>query len=357
MVALWKYVKGFSRAACVCQLYIIHTTPTPPPPHHHHHQPHSAAPAPSNAWCGKPYPSWAYRIPFNDGNFKARITGIDKLADVFLRVVGKEPKAGNPPPILLIPTIGMAHDYLETLEALSAGDRQVILFDPVGVGQSSRRLPAGLLPEGDATEEEALRRWSGMVVETCRAVVDFLELNGTDIHLLGHGAGAIPALEFAAELAAAPSSTVGTVKSVTLADPFVIGGRGALSKPYSAAAQPIPLCVSESVEGFGPVAAVVKAEEARGGTGAGVFDGRWVASPFFDKLGGIPTFISYGSKNEDAGLDEKAAQRIAARVPAGTQVAVKRFKGSALAQVDEPEAYVDWVDENLQRAEGQMRPV
>lgn len=327
--------------------------PQPPPPCTHT----SAAPARSHAWCGKPYPSWAYRIPFNDGSIKARITGLDKLADVFLRVIGKEPKGGadGVPPILLLPTIGMTHDYLETLEALTYGDRQVITFDPVGVGQSSRQLPAGLRPEADATEEEALRRWSAMVVEICKAVVEFLELKGTDLHILGHGAGAIPALVYAAELAAAPS-TVGTVRSVTLAEPFLVGGKGALGRPYTAAAQPVPLCVSESVEGWGPVAAVVKAEEARGSLG-GAFDGRWVASPAFDKLAGIPTFVSYGSKNEAVGLDEKAVQWIAARLPAGTQTVVKRFDGTALPHVDLPEAYADWVDENLQRAEGKMRPV
>jgi len=40
-------------------------------------------------------------------------------------------------------------------------------------------------------------------------------------------------------------------------------------------------------------------------------------------------------------IDDKEAQRIAARVPAGTQALVKRFEGSALPHVDLMEAYSD----------------
>jgi len=206
-----------------------------------------------------------------------------KKAEVFLRIVGKD-KTGVPP-ILLIPTVSLGHDYLETIEALAYGDRQVILFDPIGVGQSSRDLPAGL-SEADLAEQEALQRWSQMMVETVNAIIQFLELEGEPLHIFGHGAGAIPALQYAAERAEA-----GAVKSLTLASPFVIGGK-AVAKAYTAAGQTVPLCVSEAVDGFGKVPALAAAEEARG-NGA-VFDGRWVSSPAFDKLAGIPTYISYG---------------------------------------------------------------
>jgi len=64
----------------------------------------------------------------------------------------------------------------------------------------------------------------------------------------------------------------------------------------------------------------------------------------------------HATHSKDA-IDDKEAQRIAARVPAGTQTLVRRFDGTALPHVDEAEAYADWLDEQLQRAEGKMRAV
>lgn len=292
-----------------------------------------------------------------------RLTGLNKKANIFLRVVGKD-RTGVPP-VIAIPTVGLAHDYLETLEALVYGDRQVITFDPVGVGQSSRDLPAGLAEAEGVTEEEALLRWSRSVVEVLRSIVEFLELESTDLHLLGHGAGAIPALQFAAEVtegrvakaaaasASSSSSPVGGIKSLTLASPFVLGGK-AIAKSYTAAGKTVPICVSEAVDGSGKLLAQAERPEA-------VFDGRFVSMPAVDKLAGIPTFVSYGS-NEPMG--EKEAQRIAARVASGgaeteteALTVVKAFEGTALPHVDVYEAYTDWLDELLQRSEGKMRPV
>jgi hypothetical protein len=61
------------------------------------------------------------------------------------------------------------------------------------------------------------------------------------------------------------------------------------------------------------------------------------------------------NSNEDIG--DKEAQRIVGRVPKGTQTVVRRFEETALPHVDQMEAYADWLDEQLQRAEGKMRPV
>lgn len=50
-------------------------------------------------------------------------------------------------PVVVIPGgPGLPHDYLETLEGAAKDDRVVLLFDPIGTGNSTA-LPAGVVSE------------------------------------------------------------------------------------------------------------------------------------------------------------------------------------------------------------------
>lgn len=54
----------------------------------------------------------------------------------------------NHHPLILVPGgPGLPHDYLETLEGAAKDDRVVVLFDPVGTGNSSG------LPSGEAASD------------------------------------------------------------------------------------------------------------------------------------------------------------------------------------------------------------
>lgn len=47
------------------------------------------------------------------------------------------PQAKHNPLVIIPGGPGLPHDYLETLEAASKDDRVVVLFDPIGTGNSS----------------------------------------------------------------------------------------------------------------------------------------------------------------------------------------------------------------------------
>jgi hypothetical protein len=59
------------------------------------------APDPAVAWCGRPFPPWAYYLKFNEGlmPFECQVGGETFKGDLFLRVVGdpkKEKKVSRP---------------------------------------------------------------------------------------------------------------------------------------------------------------------------------------------------------------------------------------------------------------------
>lgn len=93
---------------------------------------------PANAWCGRKYPTWAYSLAFNEGNFPFEYAptseGEPWSGEIFLRVLGdekKEKKNGVTPLIIIPGGPGLPHDYLETLEAAAFSDRRIVLFDPM----------------------------------------------------------------------------------------------------------------------------------------------------------------------------------------------------------------------------------
>ncbi|GAB5034746.1 prolyl aminopeptidase [Nannochloropsis oceanica] len=318
-----------------------------------------SAARPAQAWCGKPYPRWAYGLRFNDGLIQIPLPGLAKPADVFLRVVGDEnkEKQKHVAPLIVFPGgPGLAHDYTETLEALVYADRRVIAFDPVGTGQSSPILPPSLLPSSGTTEEEREQIWSELIQIQVKEIIRFLEIEG-EHHVWAHGAGCLPAIQYTSSLPPSSSSSL-FVKSLTLASPFVFSpGKTSLPSWYSANDAAVPLCVTESVAGGGGKEG---AKEQRV-----FYNKRLEGLPALAELGGgggVPVFVSYSAGEDGAlGLDEAAVGRLRKRIEEGgkegrrARVVVKAFEGR-VPHIDQPEQYVDWLDEMMQIVEKPSTP-
>jgi|EP00900_Chrysochromulina_parva_P006227 pimeloyl-ACP methyl ester carboxylesterase len=133
----------------------------------------------AQAWCGAPYPPYAYSLPW----FQFGADGAD------VRVVGDfgQEKAKGLSPLLCIPSPGLTYEYLETLEALTISERRVAFV--------TLRSP---------TSAEAIGR---------QATAALRSLEAPRVHVLGHGTGAAAAL-----LLQALEPT--RVKSLILASPL-----------------------------------------------------------------------------------------------------------------------------------------
>jgi len=154
---------------------------------------------PASAFCGDPYPRWAYSVDFNDGVIPY------EGQNLYLKVVGNErnEKKAKKQPLVVIPGgPGLSHDYLETIEAVAQTERRVILFDPLGTGQSSR------------TKKTLSVR---SMVDQVNAIIR--ELGLTKYHMFAHGFGVPVALQKMKELKQT-KNTGELVASVTLASPF-----------------------------------------------------------------------------------------------------------------------------------------
>lgn len=101
----------------------------------------------------------------------------------WFRVVGDHETPGKLPLLALHGGPGACHDYLESLEAMSATGRRVIFYDQLGCGNSSLAEPAPHL-------------WTvPLFVEEVGVVRDFLGLDR--VHLLGQSWGGMLAMEYA----------------------------------------------------------------------------------------------------------------------------------------------------------------
>ncbi|CAM9336235.1 unnamed protein product [Ectocarpus sp. 8 AP-2014] len=174
---------------------------------------------------------------------------------LFARTVGngKDQKKAQHNPVVIIPGgPGLPHDYLETVEGAAMEDRVVLLFDPVGTGNSSA------LPSVDAAADSPnLLGTASLVAQQTRAVVDYFKVNA--FHVLGHGTGAEAALELGRSLGKAsprpPGPEPEAVLSVILASP-VLGENElspdfleALRTPYIKDGNEPPLCLETAMAG------------------------------------------------------------------------------------------------------------
>ena len=126
--------------------------------------------SPAAAWCGDPYPPYAYTLPWFE--FDAG----SKELPVAMRIVGdNRPEAKRAlSPLLVLPSPTLSYEYLETLEALTISERRVAF--------ATLTLPS--------SEDEA--DFYGLLAKQAATAIARLEVPRA--HVLGHGLGAAVAL-------------------------------------------------------------------------------------------------------------------------------------------------------------------
>jgi len=123
---------------------------------------------------------------------------------VFYRVVGdvnnengskdKDKARGKRHLVLVVPDKFKDHEYLTTLEALVTSDRRVVLYDALGTGQSEPLSPSQqqeLAGDESKVLDFAVQELNDMWVTLKK------ELKIDQVHVFGHGFGALVANEFA----------------------------------------------------------------------------------------------------------------------------------------------------------------
>ncbi|CAM9282013.1 unnamed protein product [Pylaiella littoralis] len=290
-------------------------------------------PEEAGAFCGEPYPYWAYFMDFDEVFVPFKFEGY--TGSLFARTVGfvKEQQKAQHNSLVVIPGgPGLPHDYLETLEGAAKDDRVVILFDPIGTGNSTA------LPADVAANAPGLLGTASLIAQT-NAVVDYFKVN--TYHLLGHGTAAEAALEIGRRIGKAsprpPGPELEAVLSVTLASP-VLGDNelsadflDTLRAPYTKGGNEPPLCLETAMagrnaDGFTGGLAIMK-QERRSKSGA-------ATGPL-----SCPVLITYGKRDV---IGDKAVASIEAGLSGGdAPVEVKRFDNSGhLPHLDEREEYV-----------------
>jgi pimeloyl-ACP methyl ester carboxylesterase len=276
--------------------------------------------APARAWCGAPFPPFAYQLPWFE--FK---TGTDK--NVALRVVGDfaGEKAKQLQPLLILPHYGLTYEYLETLEAATI---------------SERRVAFAILPNA-AHSTEALGT-------AAQAALEALEVPRA--HVLGHGAGAAAAL---ALYSLAPDRVASLTRASPIASYDDAEDRSVLEARPSEA-----LLVSSTTASRACVDSELAGLKARPQQppGAPLIDGSPLplsaaedAAVAVDLLRGVstPMLVTRGS----ADVSSKAtATRIIERVP-GARLATFDGCGS-LAHVEQRSAYISTLLDFLDSADG-----
>ncbi|CAM9234051.1 unnamed protein product [Ectocarpus sp. 13 AM-2016] len=294
----------------------------------------------AGAFCGEPYPYWAYFMDFDEVFIPFKFEGYS--GKLFARTVGngKDQKKAQHNPVVIIPGgPGLPHDYLETLEGAAMEDRVVLLFDPVGTGNSSA------IPSVDAAADSPNLLGTASLVAQTRAVVDYFKVNV--FHVLGHGTGAEAALELGRSSGKAsprpPGPEPEAILSVILASP-VLGENElspdfleALRTPYIKDGNEPPLCLetamaSRSSDGFARGLAAMKQDRRSKGSAAAA-----AAGPL-----ACPVLITYGKRDV---IGDKTVAGIKQGLSGGdAPVECRRFEESGhLAHLDEREEYVSLV--------------
>ena len=81
----------------------------------------AALPRSGLAWCGDPFPPYAYSLPWFEFD----------VAKLPVRVVGdrKAELDNKMRPLLVLPSVGLSYEYLENLEALTISQRRIAFAD------------------------------------------------------------------------------------------------------------------------------------------------------------------------------------------------------------------------------------
>ena len=279
-------------------------------------------PAPAPAWCGAPYPPYAYSLPwfeFAAGEVSMRVVGDSRL---------ESEKKLNP--LLVLPSPGLTNEYLETLEAVTISQRRVAFATiPAAVPLTAASLAAAAAKA--ASSLEAPR-----------------------VHVLGHGLGAAAALALA-------SAQPATVASLILASPYSSLDDIEPSQREAVASGPSPLLASSATSARACVDAELKALRTRSPAAlAAVRDGQLpplsqgapaAGEPdLLRGVGGLPVLLTRGGAGDVS--SEATSRSVLARL--GATASLATFDTSAaLAHVDDRARYLARVLDFLDEADGQ----
>lgn len=309
------------------------------------------SPGVASAFCGEPFPSWAYYIVYNEGLLAFQGPSQSSL-DLYLRESGTQDaeKKAQVRPVLLIPGgPGLPHDYFETLEGLVKTDRRVVEFDPIGTGQStgSGKLTAGDLafcstPAGLAAQAATAAEAAGIAK--------------IPHHVVGHGSGALAAILYGA-------GRKGLV-SLTLASPLL--GKAPQvadgdSAGYPWAALPPTIRPSLSLDKGRPRACLA---DAFSGASPAVYNA-WAPVPAAEiqeatrQWGPCPTLVTIGDRDlEEVRASTPEACQYAETISGSASGSVKpeTFKGCGhFAHLDDRGPYVDRLVEFFDQAETSLK--
>ena len=250
---------------------------------------------PAIAWCGKPYPPYAYQLPWFE--FQAGSTPVRIIGD------NRPESARRLSPVLVLPSPGLSYEYMENLEAFTVSERRVCFC--------SLSAPATV----------------AQLAAQARAALDALEAPGR-AHVVAHGAGAVAALALAS---AAPSR----VASLVLVSPFA--NTDDLEPAARDAGSSRPLLASASTSGRACVDAVLQTAGAGASVGA-VLAGAappGVAALAEPAARAVPALVVRGSRG-----DVSSAATASALLAALPRATVATFDASGpLPFVDEDERF------------------
>ena len=273
----------------------------------------------AHAWCGEPYPPFAYSLPW----FELP----NKIGGDTLRIVGDvtAERKRKLSPLLVLPSPGLTYEYMETLEALTVSERRVAFA----------QLSASAPSLSDLAAQAA-------------AALDTLE--APRVHVLGHGLGAAVAV-------ALQAARPGQVASLVLASPILTSIEDVeSSQRASAAAGAGPLLLASTAAASGRAcvdselaalkkrraapAAVERALLESGLQPVGVLS---ADVPSADAT--VPVLLARGALGEVSSA--AAAQRVLQRVPRARVVTFDR--SGSLPFIDERSAFqaqmLQWLDE------------
>jgi len=268
-------------------------------------------------------------LNFNDGVIPY------KGSDLYIREIGSErrEKTLKLHPLVVIPGgPGFSHDYLETIEAVAQTERRVLLFDPLGTGQSSKK--AGPFSTVDLVDQvNALLKAIGV----------------KEYHLYAHGSGVAAALEKLKQVRQKAGGE--KILSLTCASPFEKGkdlissfSEKSWKENPEAKKQLLnnrkvtPICVEESL----------KTSSSLQYTETFLNLENWDCSPFMEYVT-CPVTITYGRNDL---VPESSVLGFKSQITASTPVQTKCFEKSGhLAHLDEKEEYLQFLQDFLNKVD------
>jgi proline-specific peptidase len=283
--------------------------------------------------------------------------------ETWYQIIGEGEEPGKLPLLCLHGGPGAAHDYLQSLEAMANSGRRVIFYDQIGCARSSIGEPK---PE----------MWTvDLFVEEVDAVRDALGLD--DIHLLGQSWGGMLAMEYALTqpkgvasltIASSPASMIQWVEEAnklraelpsdvqaalltheaagTYDDPEYLAAMQVFYDRHVCRVVPNPEYVTRSFELLGQNPEVYHTMNGPSEFHVIGTLKHWNVIPRLHEIT-IPTLVTSGKYDEATPL---IAQTVRDEIPGAEWVLFE--ESSHMAHAEEPERYMQVLEEFISRHEG-----